>query len=186
MLTPDQAIQKVLIDQDAIQQRVAVLGEEISRDYAGLDQPLVLICILKGSFVFCADLMRQLTIPHEVHFMSVSSYNGGTSSSGEVKIEQDLDISIADRDVLIIEDIIDTGLTLDYLTHMFAERAPRSLALCTLLDKPEARQREVEVRYIGFSIDLEFVVGYGLDYDQQFRGLPYIAVLRPEVYQDQD
>ncbi|RJQ35538.1 hypoxanthine phosphoribosyltransferase [Candidatus Parcubacteria bacterium] len=183
MLTREKSIQGVLFSSEEIQTRVRDLGQQISTDYANLENPLILIGILNGSFVLCADLMRQITIPVEIHFMSVSSYGSGTESTGIVRIDKDLRVDITGRDVLIVEDIVDTGLTLSYLRELFADRQPKSLEICAFLDKPETRQKPVEVRYIGFSIPNEFVVGYGLDYNHYFRELPYIAILKSEVYQ---
>jgi len=183
MLTRQTAIKEVLISEDDIQARVRTLGRQISADYAHLKEPLVLISILSGSFVFTADLMRYITIPVEIHFMSVSSYGSGTQSTGVVKIEKDLSINITNRHVVIVEDIVDTGLTLHYLRDFLADRNPQSLSICTLLDKHEARQKQVDLRYIGFPIPEEFVVGYGLDFNHLFRELSYIAVLKPEAYQ---
>ncbi|MHB8079396.1 MAG: hypoxanthine phosphoribosyltransferase [Candidatus Krumholzibacteriia bacterium] len=169
-------LERILIRSDEIHKRVRQLGNEISRDYA--DNVPVLVSILKGSYVFLADLTRCLTIPHEVDFMAISSYHGGTQSTGVVKIEKDLKTNITGRDVLIVEDIVDTGLTISYLLDLLGTRSPRSLRVCTLLDKTHARTKEVAVAYGGFEIPSEFVIGYGLDYDEKFRNLPFIGVMR--------
>ena len=158
-----------------LERRVAELGEEISRDYEGKD--LMLVGVLKGAVVFIADLMRHLTVPCEVDFMAVSSYGSQTDSSGVVRILKDLDASIGDRDVLIVEDIIDSGLTLQYLLRNLKARDPRTLEVCALLTKPERRRVDLPTRYVGFEIPNEFVVGYGLDYAQHYRNLRDIAVL---------
>jgi len=180
------SIERTILSEKDIQARVQAIAQQIDLDYQDEEYPIILICILKGAFVFCADLIRCLNIPFEVHFMDVSSYNDGTQSSGVVKIEKDISVNITDRRVIIIEDIVDTGLTLAYLKEFLDGRHPRSLAICTLLDKPEARQAEVQVDYSGFQIGNEFVVGYGLDFAQQLRGLPGISILKPEVYQEDE
>ena len=173
-------IETVLIDQTALQQRVQELGEAVSATYVG--QNLLLVAVLKGSFVFLADLMRAITIPHEVDFMATSSYGGGTSSSGVVRILKDLNTAIEDRHLLIVEDIIDSGNTLNYLLRILQERKPASLRIITLLDKPERREVAVQVDWVGFSIPNHFVVGYGLDYNEIYRNLPYIGILKPQIY----
>ncbi len=167
-------IGKILITEDDIKRRVAELGEEISRDYA--DTTPVLVSVLKGGIIFLADLVRELKILHEIDFMSVSSYNGGTESSGVVRILQDLSINIEGEDVIIVEDIVDSGLTLDYIRSILLARHPKTLRICTLLDKKPKREIEVPIDYIGFEIPDEFVIGYGLDYEQKYRNLPYIAI----------
>jgi len=167
-------IGKILITEDDIQRRVAELGEEISRDYA--DKTPVLVSVLKGGIIFMADLVRELKMLHEIDFMSVSSYNGGTESSGVVRILQDLSINIEGEDVIIVEDIVDSGLTLDYIRSILLARHPKTLRICTLLDKKPKREIEVPIDYIGFEIPDEFVIGYGLDYEQKYRNLPYIAI----------
>ena len=179
------SIERTIIPEKEIQTRVQAIAQQIDLDYADQEYPVVFICILKGAYVFCADLTRRLNIPHEVHFMAVSSYNDGTKTSGVVRIEKDVSIDITDRNVIIIEDIVDTGLTLPYLKELFSDRNPRTLAICALLDKPEARKKKVQVDYVGFEIGNDFVVGYGLDFDQQFRGLSCIAILKPEVYEEE-
>lgn len=178
----DADIERVLIDHAEIKKRVLELGEEINRAYAGQD--LVLVSVLKGSVVFMADLMRAIKIPHEVDFMATSSYGGGTTSSGAVRILKDLNCNIEGRNVLLVEDIVDSGNTLSYLVRMLEERHPKSLHIMTLLDKPERRESPIEVKWVGFSIPNEFVVGYGLDYDEIYRNLPYIGVVKPSIYSE--
>ena len=172
----------VLIPEEKVQERVAELGAQISRDYEGKTNTM--ICVLKGGVVFMCDLAKKITVPVTVDFMSVSSYGGGTSSSGIVKIVKDLDQSIEGKDVLIVEDIIDSGRTLSYLLQIFRKRKPNSIRLCTLLDKPERRDPQITLTpdYVGKVIPDEFVVGYGLDYNERYRNLPYIGVLKPEIY----
>jgi hypoxanthine phosphoribosyltransferase len=180
-LRPVEAAQKgerigeVLVETADLERRVAELGAEISRDYAGRD--LVLVGVLKGAVVFIADLMRHLEVACEIDFMAVSSYGSQTDSSGVVRILKDLDTSIGGRDVLIVEDIIDSGLTLQYLLRNLKAREPRSLEVCSLLTKPERRRVDLPIRYVGFEIPNKFVVGYGLDYAQHYRNLRHIAVL---------
>jgi hypoxanthine phosphoribosyltransferase len=181
MISPEY-VDKILISEEELQARIAELGADISRDYEGKD--LLLLAVLKGSVLFLSDLMRRIAVPHCVDFMAVSSYGSGVESSGVVRILKDLDEPIEGRDVLIIEDIIDTGATLDYLVRILRARAPRSLEICTLLNKPARRQVDVPVKYVGFDIPDEFVFGYGLDYGQLFRNLPYVAVLAPQHYRD--
>lgn len=174
------AIESVLISEEQIRERVRELGVQIAQDYAGKD--LVLIGVLKGVALFFGDMMRAIDLPLDIDFMAVSSYGASTRSSGVVRILKDLDESITGRHVLIIEDIIDTGLTLSYLVRTLMERRPASLEICTMLDKPARRLVEVPVKYVGFTIPDQFVVGYGLDYDQKFRNLPFVGILKPEVY----
>jgi hypoxanthine phosphoribosyltransferase len=181
MISPEY-VDKILISEKELQARIAELGADISRDYAGKD--LLLLAVLKGSVLFLSDLMRQISVPHCVDFMAVSSYGAGVESSGVVRILKDLDEPIEGRNVLIVEDIIDTGATLDYLVRILRARAPQSLEICTLLNKPARRQVDVPVKYVGFDIPDEFVFGYGLDYGQLFRNLPYVAVLAPQHYRD--
>jgi len=173
-------IAEILIDEERLQERIKELGEQISKDYEGKD--LLLICVLKGAFMFLADLIRHIRIPHEIDFMATSSYGAATETSGVVRILKDLDSPIAGRNVLIVEDIIDTGLTLDYLTRILRARNPSSLRICTLLNKKERRLVNVPLDYVGFDIPNKFVVGYGLDFGEIYRNLPYIAVLKPEIY----
>ncbi len=170
---------EVLIEEAVLRARVEALGVEISRDYAGRD--LLLVGVLKGAVFFMADLMRELAIPCEIDFMAISSYGAGTDSSGVVRILKDLDINIAGRDVLVVEDIIDSGLTLSYLMRTLGARRPASLEICALLTKPERREIDVPVRYVGFEIPNRFVIGYGLDFAERYRNLPYIGVLRDDL-----
>ncbi len=174
-------IAEILLTEEQIQAKVAELGARISADYVGRE--LTLVSVLKGSLPFMADLMRQLTIPIRIDLMEVSSYGGSaTESSGLVRILKDLSSSIEGRDVLIVEDIIDTGLTLNYLIRYLRGKNPRSLRICTLLDKPARRLVDIPVDYVGFTIPDQFVVGYGLDYGELYRNLRFVGVLRPEVY----
>jgi hypoxanthine phosphoribosyltransferase len=175
----EQAVTEVLIDRDVLQRRIQELGEEISTDYTGRD--LLLIGVLKGAVFFMADLMRNLTIPCEIDFMAISSYGDSTDSSGVVRILKDLDINIEGRDVLIVEDIIDSGLTLSYLLRNLEARGPASLEICSLLTKPERREADVPVRYVGFEIPNRFVIGYGLDFAERYRNLPYVGILDPAL-----
>src|SRR5206468_3307677 len=176
---PERAVGEVLIDEETLAARVAELGAEISADYEGRD--LLLIGVLKGAVFFMADLMRHLTVPCEVDFMAISSYGDSTDSSGIVRILKDLDINIEGRDVLVVEDIIDSGLTLSYLLRNLESREPASLEICALLTKPERREIEVPVRYIGFEIPNKFVIGYGLDFAERYRNLPYVGVLHADL-----
>ena len=169
---------KVLIDERELQQRVKDLGEQISRDYQG--KHLHLICILKGACIFLADLIRHLPLDISIDFMAVSSYANSLHTSGEVKIIKDLDSIIQGRDVMIVEDILDTGLTLDYLTRSLRTRGPSSLTICALLSKPTRRIKEVNAAYVGFEIPDEFVVGYGLDFAERYRNLPTISVMKKD------
>jgi hypoxanthine phosphoribosyltransferase len=177
-LPPD--IERILIPEDVLQARVGELAAQISADYAG--QELVLVCVLRGALIFAADLLRRLAVPARIDFMAISSYGEETQSSGVVRINKDLDDSIEGRPVLVVEDIIDTGLTLQYLLEILQRRNPASLRVCALLEKPARRAVPVRADYVGFSIPDAFVVGYGLDYAQRYRGLPCIATLKPEVY----
>ncbi len=173
-------IAEVLLDAATIQARVAELGAQISRDYAG--RTPLLVGVLRGCVMLMADLLRQITIPVNIDFIAVSSYGPATRSSGVVRIQKDLDTSIEGRHVLLIEDIVDTGLTLGYTMRMLRDRRPASLAVGTLLDKPARRLVDIDLKYRCFEIPDEFVVGYGLDFDQVYRNLPFICVLRPEMY----
>jgi hypoxanthine phosphoribosyltransferase len=174
-------IDHVLIDEQVLQRRVAELGQVVSSDYEGKD--LVLVCVLKGGVTFLTDLMRQITIPHEIDFMAISSYGmGQRESSGAVRLIMDLKIDIAGRDVLIVEDIVDSGRTMDYLLRLFWARKPASLRICTLLNKPSRRVVDVPLDYIGFDIPDRFVLGYGLDFDEKYRNLPYVGVLKQEYF----
>jgi hypoxanthine phosphoribosyltransferase len=179
MLLDDVA--EILISEEEIQRRTHELAQEISRDYAGKD--LLLICVLKGGIVFLVDLMRALSIPHAVDFMATSSYGDATESSGVVRILKDLEKPIEGRHVLIVEDIIDTGHTLDYLTRILRQRNPASLRICTLLNKPDRREVDIPIDYLGFDIPNKFVIGYGLDYGEIYRNLPFVGVLKTALYQ---
>ncbi|MCP5097045.1 MAG: hypoxanthine phosphoribosyltransferase [Chloroflexi bacterium] len=174
-------IDYVLIDEKKLQSRITELAAQIQEDYKEIDD-LLMICVLKGGFVFLADLSRAIERPHELDFMAVSSYGGGTESSGAVQIIMDLKQPIANRHVLIVEDIIDSGNTLNYMRRLLLARSPASLRIVSLLNKPSRREIDVPVDYIGFDIPDEFVVGYGLDFDEIYRNLPVIAVLKPEVF----
>ena len=171
----DPAIGEVLVQKDDLENRIRQLGAEISRDYEGRD--LVLVGVLKGAVFFLSDLMRRLEVPCEVDFMAVASYGSATDSSGVVRILKDLDMPIEGRDVLIVEDIIDSGLTLQYLLRSLGARDPRSLEVCALLTKPERRKVELPTRYVGFEIPNKFAIGYGLDHAERYRNLPYVAAL---------
>lgn len=173
-------IREVLLDEEAINNKVRELADQITQYYR--DQDLVLICILKGGFIFMSDLARQIRIPLTLDFMAISSYGVGTESTGVVRILKDLDEPIEGRHVLIVEDIIDTGLTLKYLYDNLSSRSPASLRICTLLDKPERRLADIKADFNGFIIPDEFVVGYGLDYAENYRHLPFIGVLKKEIY----
>ena len=173
-------VEEILLESDAVADRVAELGAQISADYAGRDP--VLVSVLKGALVFLADLMRAMDIPTSIDFMEVSSYGAATESSGQVRILKDLAKPIEGRDVIVVEDIIDTGLTLNYLLHYLADKRPASIKIVCLLDKPARRLAEIPIDYIGFTIPDRFVIGYGLDYDERYRNLPYIGVLKPSVY----
>lgn len=166
---------RVLLSEEEVNRRICEIGEQISRDYAG--RQVHLICVLKGGSFFMCELAKRITVPVSLDFMSVSSYGGGTQSSGVVKIIKDLDEPLDGKDVIVVEDIVDSGRTLSYLLELLGKRNPKSLALCTMLDKPERRVVDVKVDYTGFNIPDEFVVGYGLDYDQRYRNLPYIGVV---------
>jgi hypoxanthine phosphoribosyltransferase len=171
----DEAIGEILIERDALARRVSELAAEVSRDYGGRD--LILIGVLKGAIFFLSDFMRQLEIDCELDFMAVSSYGSATDSSGIVRILKDLDAPIEGKDVLIVEDIVDSGLTLSYLLRTLAAREPASLEVCALLTKPERRKIDLPIRYVGFEIPDRFAIGYGLDYGERFRNLPFVAVL---------
>lgn len=176
-------IEKVVFSEEQLQAKVQELGEQISRDYAG-KCPLV-ICVLKGAFIFMADLVKNVTVPLELDFMAVSSYGASTKSSGVVRIMKDLDVSVEGRDVLIVEDIIDTGLTLSYLIEVLQGRKANSIRVVTLFDKPARRTTNMEADYKGFVLPDEFIVGYGLDFAEKYRNLPYIGVLKREIYSDE-
>jgi hypoxanthine phosphoribosyltransferase len=173
------AVEEILIDEDTLQTRIGELGAEITADYRGRE--LLLIGVLKGAVFFMADLMRTIEIPCEVDFMAISSYGAGVDSSGVVRILKDLDISIEGRNVLLVEDIIDSGLTLSYLLRNLEAREPASLEICALMTKPTRREIDIQCRYIGFEIPNRFVIGYGLDFAERYRNLPYVGVLRDEL-----
>ena len=174
-------IEKVLLSEEEIQEIVTRVGAEVSRDYRGKN--LVLVSVLKGSVVFMADLMRAIDIPLSIDFMVVSSYGNRTESSGKVKIIKDLDLDLSGQDLLLVEDILDTGRTLYNLREILKMRSPSSIKICTFLDKPERRQADIAADYVGARVPDEFVVGYGLDYSQRYRNLPYLGVLKPRVYE---
>ena len=171
---------RVLLSEDEIREKVRELGGKITADYKNSN--LMRVTVLKGAVVFLADLMRQIDVPAEIDFMVVSSYGSGVKSSGVVKIVKDLDVPLAGKDILIVEDILDSGLTLSYIKELLESRGPRSIRIATLLDKPSRRKVDLQADYIGFSVPDEFVIGYGLDYDEKYRNLPYIGILKPEVY----
>ena len=171
---------RVLLSEDEIREKVRELGGKITADYKNSN--LMLVTVLKGAVVFLADLMRQIDVPAEIDFMVVSSYGSGVKSSGVVKIVKDLDVPLAGKDILIVEDILDSGLTLSYIKELLESRGPRSIRTATLLDKSSRRKVDLQADYIGFSVPDEFVIGYGLDYDEKYRNLPYIGILKPEVY----
>jgi len=173
-------IQEILFSEEQLARRVSELAEQINRDYA--DKEILLVSVLRGSFVFMADLARKITRPCRIDFMSVSSYGKGSTSSGQVQITKDLSEDISGLHVIVVEDILDSGNTLSYLLRLLEQRHPASIRLCTLLDKPDRRKVEVAVHYSGFTIPDAFVVGYGLDYAERYRNLPYIGILKPEVY----
>lgn len=173
-------IKEEWFDEDQIQYAVKDLGSTISKDYVGKN--LLLVGILKGCFVFMADLIRAITIPCAVDFMLLSSYDSGTKSSGAVRIIKDIDLPLENYDVLVVEDILDSGNTLNYVKDIISKRNPKSLKICTMFDKPSRRQTNIQADYAGYEIADEFIVGYGLDYDERYRNLPYVGVLKPEVY----
>lgn len=166
---------EVMLSEEEVDRRIQEIGEQISKDYAG--KQVHLVCVLKGGSFFLCELAKRITVPVSLDFMSVSSYGGDTKSSGVIKIVKDLDEPLRDKNVIVVEDIVDSGRTLSYLLDMLKARGPKSMALCTLLDKPDRRVIDVKVDYTGFQIPDEFVVGYGLDYDQRYRNLPYIGVV---------
>jgi len=176
----DHKITKVLVSEDEIKQMVRRLGEEITAHYGQLERELMVVGLLRGSFIFMADLVRQIKTPLVVDFMTLSSYGDGTVSSGDVKVVMDLDSSIEDRDVLLVEDIVDTGRTFSKVIRMMGNRNPRSLKVCTFLNKPDARIADVRIDFCGVDIPNEFAVGYGLDYAQGYRNLPYVGVLKAD------
>lgn len=173
-------ILEVLFSEEQLDRRVREIAAQIEKDYEGKE--IMLISVLRGSFVFMADLCRRIDLPCTLDFMSVSSYGKGTSSSGQVQITKDLSSDISGKHIIVVEDILDSGNTLSYLLKLLEQRNPASIRLCTLLDKPDRRVKQVEVHYSGFSIPDAFVVGYGLDYAEKYRNMPYIGILKPEVY----
>jgi hypoxanthine phosphoribosyltransferase len=175
----ERGVGEILLEEDAIQTRIRELGREISSDYAGRE--LLLVGVLKGAVFFMADLMRAITVPCEIDFMAISSYGASTDSSGVVRILKDLDINIEGRHVLVVEDIVDSGLTLSYLVRNLESREPASLEVCSLLTKPGRREIEVDIRYVGFEIPNRFVIGYGLDFAERYRNLPYVGVLHDDL-----
>lgn len=181
-MSMEKDIEKVLISEEKIKKIVSDLGARISEDYK--DKNLLMVSVLKGSVVFMADLMRAVTIPCRIDFMSVSSYGSGAKTSGVVKIIKDLDLNLEGYDLLVVEDILDSGKTLDYLLKVLKQRNPSSIRICTFLDKPERRQVDLFADYSGTTVPDEFVVGYGLDYDEKYRNLPYVGALKRSVYSD--
>ncbi len=171
---------RILIDEETLKKRVKELGEQISQDYK--DKIPIMICILKGGVLFLTDLIKNISIPVELDFMALSSYGDTTKSSGVVKIKKDIDADISDRHVIIVEDIVDSGLTLQYMNDYFQQHKPASTKICALLDKPKAHKTDIHIDYLGFEVGNEFVVGYGLDYAQKYRNLPYIGILKEEIY----
>lgn len=179
-----ESIERVLISEQALKDKVAELGRQITRDYQGKN--LLLVSVLKGSCIFMSDLIRQINLPLSIDFMYVSSYGSGTETTGAVKIIKDMDVDMSGKDVLLVEDILDSGVTLSHVIELLNQRNPASLRLCTLLNKPERHKIDVHLDYEGFVIPDEFVVGYGLDYDERYRNLPFVGVLKREVYTKQE
>ena len=175
-----QDIEKVLFSEEQLRERIRQLGQDITKDYAG--QELVLVCILRGSYIFMADLSRAIDLPISADFIALSSYGKGTSSSGQVELRKDLSDPVEGKHLLIVEDILDSGNTLYYLTNLLKTRHPASVRICTLLNKPERREKDIHPDYVGFTIPDAFVVGYGLDYAEKYRNLPYVGILKPAVY----
>jgi hypoxanthine phosphoribosyltransferase len=173
-------VSEVLLSEEQIQARIGELAAQVSADYRGKD--LLLVCVLKGGILFLTDLMRQLDVPHAIDFMAISSYGASTETSGVVRILMDLNTSIEGKNVLIVEDIVDTGHTLDYILRNLSTRRPASLRVCSLLNKPSRRMIEVPIHYVGFDIPNKFVIGYGLDFGEKYRNLPFVGVLKPEFY----
>lgn len=175
-------VKEILFTKEQLQQRVAELGQQISRDFADKEEPVVLVSVLRGSYIFMADLSRAIDIPVQIDFMSVSSYGSGTKTSGQVEIKKDLSDPIEGVHVIVVEDILDSGTTLSYLMSVLSARHPASISLCTLLDKPERREKPIYANYAGFTVPNAFIVGYGLDYAEKYRNLPYIGILKEEIY----
>lgn len=173
-------MEKVLLSKEAIDNKITELAKTIEKDYQG--KKILMVCILRGAFLFFSDIVRKINLPIEIDFMAISSYGTNATSSGEVKVIKDLNERLEGKDVIIVEDIIDSGYTLNYLKNLFQQRNPNSLKVCALLDKPDRRKINIEGDYVGFKIPNEFVVGYGLDYAEQFRNLDSIYILKPEVY----
>lgn len=173
-------IREVLFSEEKLAGIVRRVGSRVSEDYR--DKNLLMVSVLKGSIVFMADLMRAITVPCSIDFMAVSSYGSGRKTSGVVKIIKDLDINLKGYDLLVVEDILDSGLTLSYILELLQSRSPRSIRLCTLFDKPDRRTVEIKADYVGTVVPDEFIVGYGLDYNEKYRNLPYVGILKPEVY----
>ncbi|MBR2012605.1 MAG: hypoxanthine phosphoribosyltransferase [Clostridia bacterium] len=180
MTVQDYAIKEVLCTEQQLREKIAALGAAITKDYAGKD--LLMVSILKGSVMVMADLMRAVDLPLQIDFMNVSSYGSGTETKGSVKILKDLDVDIKGKNLLIVEDILDSGVTLHNLINLLKQREPASIEICTLFSKPSRRKVDVEAKYIGFEIPDAFIVGYGLDYDERFRNLPYVGILKEEIY----
>jgi hypoxanthine phosphoribosyltransferase len=176
----DKITKEIMIDEETIMTKVKELGKQITLDYQ--DKDVLLVCVLNGASMFMSDLMKEIKLPLEIDFMAVSSYGLSTKSSGVVKIIKDLDKTIEDKHLIIVEDIIDSGLTLSYLLENLKSRGPKSVEICTLLSKPSGRKTHVDTKYIGFEIKDEFVVGYGLDYAEKYRNIPYIFILKEEIY----
>lgn len=174
------SVDKVLLSENDIKEIVSNLGKKISEDYK--DKNLLMVSILKGAVVFMSDLMRSITVPCKIDFMSVSSYNNDVKSSGVVKIIKDMDVPIEGYDLLVVEDILDSGMTLSYIIKLLSSRNPRSIKICTLLDKPSRRKVNIDIDYVGCVIPDEFIIGYGLDYAEKYRNLPFIGVLKREIY----
>ena len=173
---------EILYSESQLKERIAELGRQITADYADATEPILLVSVLRGSYIFMADLSRAIDLPVQIDFMSVSSYGAGTKSSGQVEIKKDLSDSIEGVHVIVVEDILDSGNTLSYLLNVLSARRPASISLCTLLDKPERREKPIYPDYAGFTVPNAFIVGYGLDYAEKYRNLPYIGILKPEVY----
>ena len=180
MTVQDYAVKEVLCTEQQLQEKIAELGAAITKDYQGKD--LLMVSILKGSVMVMADLMRAVDLPLQIDFMNVSSYGAGTETKGSVKILKDLDVDIKGKNLLIVEDILDSGVTLYNLMNMLQQRNPASIEICALFSKPSRRKVDVEAKYIGYEIPDAFIVGYGLDYDEKFRNLPYVGVLKEEIY----
>ncbi len=177
-----QDVESILLDQDVLEKKIQKLGEEISKDYAG--EEVMLVGILKGASVFMSDLIRQISLPVYIDYMVVSSYGNSAETSGVVRIIKDLEDNIEGKNVIIVEDIIDTGLTLSYLKQNLLSRNPKTLKICTLLDKPARREKEIKIDYKGFEVPDEFIIGYGIDYAEKYRNLPFVALLKREVYEN--